>query len=247
MAMGNNQSKNKPMKAILFFILFTCITAGYSQTKKQMKTNEKDSIGRVERFDFAYAEKIHKETGGWDDLERDGWYIQLHSGGWPQIQEYAPANDNVYYILKNFYPNGMIHNRGKHLGIVKFGLWEHFNPHGKLVKVVDEDAKFAEIKWYDIVALLEKEGWFNRKTGEINLRHCDIKSPMKPDGSFTYDINHNIHFAFFPAEIKNGREVKPPVWKVVIYESETYMETTYEINGHTGEYKKKQEHKPAIE
>ena len=98
MAMGNNQSKNKPMKAILFFILFICITAGYTQTKKQMKTNEKDSIGRVERFDFEYAERLEKETGD-NNVERDGWYIQLHSGGWPQIQEYAPANDNVYYIV----------------------------------------------------------------------------------------------------------------------------------------------------
>ena len=71
--------------------------------KKQMKTNEKDSIGRVERFDFAYAEKIHKETGGWDDLERDGWYIQLHSADWPVIVEYAPADENVYFVLKNFY------------------------------------------------------------------------------------------------------------------------------------------------
>ncbi|MGP1463973.1 MAG: hypothetical protein ACTTKA_11930, partial [Tannerella sp.] len=113
-----------------------------------MKTNEKDSIGCVERFDFAYAEKIKKETG-WNAVEYNGWYIKLHSGGWPSIQEYAPANDNVYYILKNFYPNGMIHNRGKKLRNVKFGLWEHFNRHGKLVKVVDEDAKFGEVKWYD--------------------------------------------------------------------------------------------------
>ncbi len=78
------------MKAILFFILFTCITAGYSQTKKQMKTNEKDSLGRVERFDFAYAEKVKKETRGWNNVERDGWYIKLYPDGWPQVQEYAP-------------------------------------------------------------------------------------------------------------------------------------------------------------
>ena len=88
--------------AYIVFLSVLCLTAGYAQTKKQMKTNEKDSIGRVERFDFEYAEKIHKETGGWDDLERDGWYIQLHSGGWPQIQEYAPADDNVYYISLQF-------------------------------------------------------------------------------------------------------------------------------------------------
>ena len=133
----------------------------------------------------------------------------------------------------------MIHNRGKHLGIVKFGLWEHFNRHGKLVKVIDEDAKFAEIKWYDIVALLEKEGWFNRQTGEINIRCNHIKSPMKLDGKFTYDINYHIHFVFFPAEKKNGREVKPPIWRVEIYENQIVTETIYEINGHTGEFTKK--------
>ena len=117
-------------------------------------------------------------------------------------------------------------------------MWEHFDRHGNLKEVIDEDAKFAEIKWYDIVALLEKEGWFNRKTGEINIRKYGIKSPMKPDGRFTYDINYHIHFAFFPAEIKNGREVKPPRWLVVIDEPKVSFKTTYEINGHTGEFTK---------
>ena len=93
------------MKAILLFIFFICITVCYAQTKKQMKTNEKDSIGRVERFDFEYAEKIKKETG-WPIVECDGWYILLFSGGWPAIVEYAPADDNVYYILKIFIPTG---------------------------------------------------------------------------------------------------------------------------------------------
>ncbi|WP_373810905.1 hypothetical protein [Porphyromonas macacae] len=55
-----------------------------------MKTNEKDSLGRVERFDFAYAEKVKKETRGWNNVERDGWYIKLYPDGWPQVQEYAP-------------------------------------------------------------------------------------------------------------------------------------------------------------
>uniref|UniRef100_UPI0035A04503 hypothetical protein n=1 Tax=Porphyromonas macacae TaxID=28115 RepID=UPI0035A04503 len=195
--------------------------------------------GRVEKFDFEYAEKIHKETG-WNAVECDGWYIKLHSGGWPSIQEYAPADDNVYYILKNFYPNGMIHNRGKQLGFLKFGLWEHFNRHGKLVKVVDEDAKFGEVKWYDVAALLEKEGWFNRQTGEINIRDSWAQQgPTIPNGKFTYKINRLIHFVFFPAEKKNGREVKPPIWRVEIYENQIVTETIYEINGHTGEFTKK--------
>lgn len=85
--------------AYLVFLSVLSLTTSYAQTKKQMKTNEKDSIGRVEKFDFEYAEKIHKETG-WNAVECDGWYIKLHSGGWPSIQEYAPADDNVYYILK---------------------------------------------------------------------------------------------------------------------------------------------------
>ena len=235
------------MKVILFFILFTCIAIGYAQTEKKMNTAEKDSLGHIEKFDFAYVERLEKETRD-NNVERDGWYIQLHSADWPVIVEYAPADDNVYYILKNFYPNGMIHNRGKHLGIVKFGLWEHFNRHGKLVKVVDEDAKFGEVKWYDVIALLEKEGWFNRQTGEINIRDSWAQQgPAIPNGKFTYKINRLIHFVFFPAEKKNGKEVKLPVWKVFIYESETNMETIYEINGHTGKYKKKQEYRQSVD
>ena len=86
------------MRIFGYLLLFINLTAGYAQTKKQMKTNEKDSLGHIEKFDFAYAERLEKETGD-NNVERDGWYIQLHSGGWPQIQEYAPANDNVYYIV----------------------------------------------------------------------------------------------------------------------------------------------------
>ncbi len=246
------------MKSVYFSLLsFLCIIAGYAQTEKKLNANEKDSIGRIERFYFEYAEKLHKKADGlydfkcdvWDEhgygkyeFERGGWYVCLLLIDWPQIQEYAPANDNVYYIEKDFYPNGMIQNRGKQLGSVQFGLWEYFNRYGKLVKVVDGDAKFGEIKWYDVVALLEKEGWFNRQTGEINIRGTHVKSPIKPDGKFTYDINYHIDFFFFLAEIKNGREVKPPMWKAIIYESKADMKTIYEINGHTGEYTKKQEH-----
>ena len=74
------------------------------------------------------------------------------------------------------------------------------------------------------------------------MRSSSVKHASSiPNGKFTYKINCLIHFVFFPAEKKNGKEVKLPVWKVFIYESETYMETIYEINGHTGEYKKKQE------
>ena len=228
------------MKSVyLVFLSVLCLTTSSAQTEKKMNTAEKDSLGHIERFDFAYVERLEKETGD-NNVECDGWYIQLHSADWPVIVEYAPADENVYFVLKNFYPNGMIHNRGKRLGIVKFGLWEHFNRHGKLVKVVDEDAKFGEVKWYDVVALLEKEGWFNRQTGEINIRDSWAQQgPITPNGEFTYKINRRIDFFFSPAEKKNGKEVKPPVWKVTIYENKITTETIYEINGHTGEYTKK--------
>ncbi|WP_373829972.1 hypothetical protein, partial [Bacteroides heparinolyticus] len=72
------------------FLSVLCLTTSSAQTEKKMKTNEKDSLGRVERFDFAYAEKVKKETRGWNNVERDGWYIKLYPDGWPQVQEYAP-------------------------------------------------------------------------------------------------------------------------------------------------------------
>ncbi len=79
------------MKSVyLVFLSVLCLTTSSAQTEKKMKTNEKDSLGRVERFDFAYAEKVKKETRGWNNVERDGWYIKLYPDGWPQVQEYAP-------------------------------------------------------------------------------------------------------------------------------------------------------------
>ncbi len=85
------------MKSVyLVFMSVLCLTTSYAQTEKKMNTVEKDSLEHIEKFDFAYAEKVKKETGD-NDVERDGWYIKLFSGGWPAIVEYAPADDNVYY------------------------------------------------------------------------------------------------------------------------------------------------------
>ena len=87
------------MKSVyLVFLSVLCLTTSSAQTEKKMNTVEKDSLGHIEKFDFAYVERLEKETG-WNAVEYNGWYIKLHSGGWPSIQEYAPANDNVYYIV----------------------------------------------------------------------------------------------------------------------------------------------------
>ncbi len=80
------------MKKIRYLLTILCtgIVLSCAQREKKMDMIEKDTPDHIEKFDFAYAEKVKKETRGWNNVERDGWYIKLYPDGWPQVQEYAP-------------------------------------------------------------------------------------------------------------------------------------------------------------
>ncbi len=69
------------------------------------------------------------------------------------------------------------------------GIRKEYDREGNLIKIVDEDKKFGKIKPKDIVELLEKEGWFNRETGENKITEKDI---LPTTGEFYRRENHKI-------------------------------------------------------
>jgi hypothetical protein len=126
----------------------------------------------IERFNYEAT------NGGTTSayIEKNGWLIFITP---PNFQkEYAPAKE-FCQIQIFFHPNGIIRERGKYLGSVKFGLWEYFDDKGNRTKVIDEDAKFGNVKTEDIIDFIKKKGIINRETGETIF----YDQPLKTDGS----------------------------------------------------------------
>ena len=217
---------------VLVLALMLLILVVYSSKKKfrMSKQYKSEGFGQVETHDF--NKSIEKQID--ISLYNDDWVVSE-----PEIRVlhlYAPAAD-FYMIRKEYYSNGVIKKRGMSMCNLKFGKWECFDKEGDIIKVIDEDKKIkgVEVTREDVLNILEKEGWFNRKTGEQKVLIYEGK--IKTDGSFYMKLSRNIHIWLDAAVVKNGEEILPPVWGVSISSGVGIKENyVYNINGHTGEY-----------
>ncbi|MDC2661320.1 hypothetical protein [Bacteroides ovatus] len=215
-------------------IMITVLLAGFGLAcKAQVDSTIIQPYGEIERYDF-----VSTKNGMEDAItERDGWVIEKRkfSNGRAWYDEYAPASE-FYMIQKDFRPNGMIWRRTKYLGYVRFGMYEEFDEEGKLTKLIDEDKKFGKIKPQDIVELLEKEGWFNRKTGENKVTR---KSILPTNGEFYMWVMPNIVITFMTKkESKTGK----CFWGITVEPRSEGQRTNYIIDGETGEFTKEEEY-----
>lgn len=193
--------------------------------------------GQIEKYDF---ESTQNGTIMID--MNNGWVVvkQQMSASGAQYTKYAPARD-FYDIVTDFRPNGMMRSRGKGIGSVKFGIYEEFDENGNLIKLVDEDKKFEKIKPMDIVAFLEKEGWFNRKTGENKVAY----SPILPTNGHFYDkIMGFIRISFIS---KEDSKTENGFWQITIEPQRKMYKTHYTIDGDTGRFEKKETFEPREE
>ena len=228
------------MKTFILIVLSTLLNTNSCNAQhitNQITKNDTTMIqkyGQIEEYDFTATENGTRDV----IVEKNGWVIMKGkiSNKVAQYVEYAPASQ-FYILWKHFHPNGMIWRRCQQFGATRFALYEEFDEQGNLVKLVDEDKKFGKIKPIDIVELLEKEGWFNRETGENKIIS---ESPLPTNGYFTMKLMGNFNIMFAPAKIENGVEVEPPQWLVsFIRQSQFYFtKALYRINGNTGEFTK---------
>jgi hypothetical protein len=216
--------KNK----LLFIMCFPLIFDYYKIEEYEL--NRKDTV-MVEKYNFNICDGGNKDT----TIIRGETIIEIwkmkDDGGY--YKEYAPASD-CYTIYKRFYPNGVLAEKGSFFGTaVKFGIWEYYDKDEKLIKMVDEDRKFGKIKPRWILSFLEKEGWFNRKTGINKVTNIP---KLEVDGNFTREINRWVVILFFPSNDKNSHSK----WMVIVNPNmqNGWTETTYTINGNTGEFDK---------
>ena len=215
-------------------IMITVLLAGFGLAcKAQVDSIMIQPYGEIERYDF-----VSTKNGTEDAItERDGWVIEKRkfSNGRAWYNEYAPAS-GFYMIQKDFRSNGMIWRRTKYLGYVRFGMYEEFDEEGKLTKLIDEDKKFGKIKPQDIIELLEKEGWVNRKTGENKVTR---KSILPTNGELYMWVMPNIVITFMTKEeSKTGK----CFWGITVEPRSEGQRTNYIIDGETGEFTKEEEY-----
>ena len=183
----------------------------------------------VEKYDSVSAQRYGIGEVGF--LKKD-WLITLSKlddrGAWSA--EYSPAHD-FYVVGKTFYPNGSLHSKGRSFGRVPIGIREEYDEEGNLLKVVDEDKKFGKIKPKDIVELLEKEGWFNRETGENKITEKEV---LPTTGVFYREIIKYVQIRYVPKQATGEKAY----WKIAIEPRFMMWITTYIVDGETGEFTK---------
>ena len=215
---------------ITFLLCFVPIV-GYAQTIGEQRAKKDTTMlqqREVERYDFEAT-----KNGTIDVItEQDGWILEK-SSMWPSgpfYNEYAPAKD-FYKIHKWFYASGTMRKKIVLLGDVVIGIREEYDEAGNLLKVEDEDKKFGKIKPKDIVELLEKEGWFNRETGENKITEKEV---LPTTGEFYREIIKYVQIRYVPKQATGERSY----WEIAIEPRFMMWITTYIVDGETGEFTK---------
>lgn len=193
----------------------------------------------VETYDFEATQNGTKAV----TIEQDGWIIEKGSM-WEELgafyNEYAPAKD-FYKIHKWFYSSGGIRKKINLLGNVVIGIRKEYDKDGNLIKIVDEDKKFGKIKPKDIVEFLEKEGWFNRETGENKITE---KECLPTTGEFYRRIIKYIRIDYVSQEISPSNR---SYWRIEIEPRFMGYATIYIIDGETGEFSKEEKYEMRYE
>ena len=215
---------------ITFLLCFVPVVSYAQPLSKQLIKRDTTMLQQreVEQYDFEATKN------GTDAVivEQDGWLIEK-SSMWPSgpfYDEYAPAKE-FYQIYKWFYPSGTMRTKITLLGDVVISIREEYDEAGNLIKVVDEDKKFGKIKPKDIVELLEKEGWFNRETGENKITEKEV---LPTTGVFYREIIKYVQIRYVPKQATGERSY----WEIAIEPRFMMWITTYIVDGETGEFTK---------
>ena len=163
------------MKVLITSILLLLLIC---EVQGQQIKNTKTLDDNFQKFDTAaYYKRIeHYDPFGADPNHlrfKDGTEIfrSAHTDSFEE--EVHLPKPSFLKILRTFYPSGFIKMKGYSFGDlnegangVKVGNWYYFNEQGKLTETVNEDQKFGNVDYPKILAILEKDGLINIKTGK---------------------------------------------------------------------------------
>ena len=128
---------------IVSFLLVNCKTPAY--LPKEHK------IGEVEYFDFDDYYKNKKNRFNEYYIDREDTIKIVKSIGKDYIFEIFTVYPKNYRLMKDYYPNGIIKERGKEYfspdsDNFKIGIWEYFDEQGNLIRTEDKDRKDRDYK-----------------------------------------------------------------------------------------------------
>ena len=91
-----------------------------------------------------------------------------------QYVEYIRPIGKFYNVLNTYYLNGNLKKHGIRLNdgpLIK--IWEYYDEQGKLIKTIDEDAKFGNVPFdYNKVILwLDKKRYISIEKGEVYINY----------------------------------------------------------------------------
>ena len=108
-------------------------------------------IGEVEYFDFDDYYKNKKNRFNEYYIDREDTIKIVKSIGKDYIFEIFTVYPKNYRLMKDYYPNGVIKERGKEYfspdsDNFKIGIWEYFDEQGHLIRTEDKDGKDRDYK-----------------------------------------------------------------------------------------------------
>ena len=134
------------MKQLIYiaitFLLLNCKAPDYLPKKPK--------IGEVEYFDFDDFYKKRKKNYSAYYYD-DGQIEILKSIKKDFLYETFAIYSKNYKLIKEYYPNGIIKERGKEYfspdsDNFKIGIWEYFDERGHLIRTEDKDGKDRDYK-----------------------------------------------------------------------------------------------------
>ena len=164
-------------KIIILVIVFLLSNCKVGLITKELK---KGSI-MFEKQDYNWEEnnKEYKGKGKYDGVYyfKDGSEVDY---SYNEINILAPKP--LFYIEhKEFYDNGFIKEKGKYFGrfdvgsySIKIGVWYDFDEKGNLIKQTNEDTKFGDFSYNEVLSFLDKKEDISLYNGK-NRENLEIK------------------------------------------------------------------------
>lgn len=160
----------KILMLVLFFIFFSCNNIKYID-RNNISNNEVQN-----KFNISSFNKRFSENEKWQKSEfilNDGTFIQegdLENYYYQYIQD--PTT--LYAVSQEYYKNGNLKERGYiFAGNIQIGIWKTYDKKGVLVNEIDEDIKFENYNYNDVIKFLKEKKITKNiqdlKTIEINF------------------------------------------------------------------------------
>ncbi|WP_454974853.1 hypothetical protein [Capnocytophaga gingivalis] len=202
------------MKRILFsFIILSMIGCRLTKTDDINRLSYKNILKDTlifEKFNFELHKNNYKGYDIDDRISLNGYYKLPEGGSFTAgngLEEIyyivIPPSPAFYTIQYDYYKKGNLKSKGKFAGLdsgLAIGSWEYYDESGKLIKEVNEDAKFKFWTFAKILEILHNEKVINLRTGKNRdpekfrvyfdeaeeLLHCEIFKKQLSDKVETY-------------------------------------------------------------